>query len=39
MTESPLWREFESGDGLLLRLLRFLIVVCGVLFSGLHRNP
>jgi cellulose synthase (UDP-forming) len=34
MTDSPLWREFESGDGVLLRILRFLIVVCGVLFLG-----
>src|SRR5215471_16398063 len=34
MTDSPLWREFESGDGILLRVIRFLIVVCGVLFLG-----
>ena len=32
MTDSPLWREFESGDGLLLRLLRFVLVVAGVAF-------
>ncbi len=32
MTDSPLWREFESGDGLLLRLLRFVIVLVGLLF-------
>jgi cellulose synthase (UDP-forming) len=34
MTDSPLWREFEAGDGLLLRLFRFAIVVCGILFLG-----
>src|SRR5215469_1719359 len=34
MTDSPLWREFESGDGLLQRLLRFLIITAGVLFLG-----
>jgi cellulose synthase (UDP-forming) len=32
MSNSPLWREFESGDGLLLRLLRLVIVVVGVVF-------
>src|SRR5882757_2531007 len=32
MTDSPLWRELESGDGLLLRLLRFGIVVLGIVF-------
>ena len=32
MSNSPLWREFESGDGLLLRLLRFVIVVAGIVF-------
>ncbi|MBS1798908.1 MAG: UDP-forming cellulose synthase catalytic subunit [Acidobacteria bacterium] len=32
MSDSPLWREFESGDGLLLRLLRFVIVVAGIVF-------
>src|ERR1700723_2406504 len=26
MTRSPLWREFESGDNILLRFLRFLIL-------------
>jgi len=35
MTRSPLWREFESGDNILLRFLRFLILwggfVCLVL--------
>lgn len=32
MTRSPLWREFESGDALLPRLLRIVIVTGGVLF-------
>ena len=32
MTRSPLWREFESGDNLLLRLLRIVILVGGGLF-------
>jgi cellulose synthase catalytic subunit (UDP-forming) len=32
MTRSPLWRELESGDNILLRLLRRLIVVGGFLF-------
>ena len=38
MTRSPLWREFESGDSLLLKVVRILIVVCGVsmlLFTGI----
>ncbi len=32
MTRSPLWREFESSDAILPRLLRFLIVAGGTLF-------
>ena len=32
MTRSRVWREFESSDALLPRLLRFLIVACGILF-------
>ncbi|MFC6647418.1 UDP-forming cellulose synthase catalytic subunit [Granulicella cerasi] len=32
MTRSPLWREFESGEGFLLKALRFLILGGGVLF-------
>jgi cellulose synthase (UDP-forming) len=32
MTRSPLWREFESGDGILPRLLRFLVLAGGVVF-------
>ncbi len=32
MTRSPLWREFESSESLLPRLLRFLIVAGGTLF-------
>jgi cellulose synthase (UDP-forming) len=32
MTRSPLWREFESGDSILLRVLRFLILAGGAVF-------
>jgi len=32
VTRSPLWREFESGDTILLRALRFAIFAGGVLF-------
>ncbi len=32
MTRSPLWREFESGDGPLLVLLRFMILAGGGVF-------
>jgi len=32
MTRSPLWREFESGDGIILRILRFLILGGGMIF-------
>jgi cellulose synthase (UDP-forming) len=32
MTRSPLWREFESSESLLPRILRFLIVAGGTLF-------
>jgi cellulose synthase (UDP-forming) len=32
MTRSPLWREFESSESLLPRLLRFLIFAGGTLF-------
>jgi cellulose synthase (UDP-forming) len=32
MTRSPLWREFESGDNLLLKLIRFLILFGGLAF-------
>ena len=34
MTRSPLWREFESGDTSLLRVLRFVILAGGILFVG-----
>ena len=37
MTRSPLWREFESGDSLLLRGMRFVVLfggVCFLLFAG-----
>ena len=32
MTRSPLWREFESGEGILLVLLRICILAGGLLF-------
>ncbi len=32
MTRSPLWREFESGDNIALRFLRFVILVGGFVF-------
>ena len=32
MTRSPLWREFESGAGLTLKAIRFLILAGGTLF-------
>jgi cellulose synthase (UDP-forming) len=32
MTRSPLWREFESGDGILLKILRVLVLGGGLLF-------
>ena len=32
MTRSPLWREFESGDGLALRILRMVILLGGLVF-------
>ena len=32
MTNSTLWREFQSGDSLVLRLLRFLVFGGGILF-------
>jgi len=32
MTRSPLWREFESGDNIVLRLIRFVILAGGVIF-------
>jgi cellulose synthase (UDP-forming) len=35
MISSPLWREFESGDGLPLRIGRFIVVVGGLVFLGL----
>ena len=31
MTRSPLWREFESGEGFLLVLIRWIILVGGLL--------
>ena len=32
MTRSPLWREFEAGDGLLSRVLRFCVLAGGLIF-------
>ncbi len=34
MSGSPLWREFESGDAFLLKVLRFVILVGGIVFLG-----
>src|ERR1700729_2440489 len=34
MTRSSVWRSFESGDAFLLRVLRFCIIVCGIVFLG-----
>lgn len=38
MTRSFIWREFESGGGIILKFLRFAIVVCGLscmIFTGM----
>ncbi len=32
MTGTPVWREFESGDAFLLKVLRFIILVGGMVF-------
>src|ERR1700728_2914885 len=32
MTRSPLWREFESGDNIVLRLIRLLVLGGGIIF-------
>jgi cellulose synthase (UDP-forming) len=34
MTESSLWRSFESGDAFLLRVLRFVILIVGIILLG-----
>ena len=34
MTKSHLWREFESGDGLFFRLLRFFVLAGGLFVLG-----
>ncbi len=34
MTKSYLWREFESGDGLFFKLLRFFILAGGIFVLG-----
>ncbi len=38
MSRASLWQEFESGDGALLKLLRFVIIAGGIsflVFSGI----
>ena len=38
MTGSPMWKEFESGDSILPKLARFVVLVGGVLvllFTGI----
>src|SRR5215831_7583713 len=34
MTGSPLWKEFESGDSVLMKLLRFVVLVGGIFVLG-----
>jgi cellulose synthase (UDP-forming) len=34
MTASPLWRRFESGDGLFFRVLRVLILISAIFLLG-----
>jgi cellulose synthase (UDP-forming) len=34
MSGSPLWRAFESGDGILLKLLRFAVLAGGIFVLG-----
>ncbi len=34
MTGSPLFREFESGDGLFFKLLRFIVLIGGIALLG-----
>ncbi len=34
MTGSPRWKEFESGDGIFLKLLRFVVLAGGVFLLG-----
>ena len=34
MTQSSLWRSFESGDAFLLRVLRFVILIVGIILLG-----
>jgi cellulose synthase (UDP-forming) len=34
MTGSPLWKEFESGDSVFMKLLRFVVLVGGVFILG-----
>src|SRR5258708_19797009 len=38
MTDSPLWKEFESGDGIFMKALRFVVIASGVfvlIFTGI----
>jgi cellulose synthase (UDP-forming) len=38
MTDSPLWKEFESGDGIFMKTLRFVVIAGGVfvlMFTGI----
>ncbi len=34
MTGSPMWKEFESGDSVFMKLLRFVVLVGGVFILG-----
>ena len=34
MTGSPLWKEFESGDSVVMKLLRFVVLVGGIFILG-----
>src|ERR1700738_3686296 len=38
MTDSPMWKEFESGDGIFMKTLRFVVIAGGVfvlIFTGI----
>src|ERR1700730_12975496 len=38
MTDSPMWKEFESGDGIFMKTLRFGVIASGVfvlIFTGI----
>jgi cellulose synthase (UDP-forming) len=34
MTGSPMWKDFESGDSIFMKLLRFVVLVGGVFVLG-----